>query len=239
MPEQRSTSGQSTIAAPQQTHHTQDPMHREPARTGPLRNGNPRGNPNAAPRCGARTRAGCPCKAPAIKGKLRCRMHGGRSTGPRSAEGLERLRAARTTHGRYAAPSRVGYRFRLMFLRRSRVHLQARRLEAYLPAPAAARLRAMPPELAMPPYPPRDQPPPSRARERDMIRQEATALAPWKCAIALARMQRQALPIPDDAARQFARLFATLPPLPQPLPRPPHRAMPPRMTPHPQHRRPA
>jgi hypothetical protein len=29
----------------------------------------------------------------------RCRMHGGKSTGPRTAEGLERLRAARTIHG--------------------------------------------------------------------------------------------------------------------------------------------
>ena len=29
----------------------------------------------------------------------RCRMHGGPSTGPRTAEGLERLRKAKTTHG--------------------------------------------------------------------------------------------------------------------------------------------
>jgi len=28
-------------------------------------------------RCGARTRSGLTCKAPAVKGKLRCRMHGG------------------------------------------------------------------------------------------------------------------------------------------------------------------
>ena len=33
----------------------------------------------------------------------RCRMHGGKSTGPRTAEGLERMRAARTRHGRYTA----------------------------------------------------------------------------------------------------------------------------------------
>jgi hypothetical protein len=36
----------------------------------------------------------------------RCRLHGGRSTGPKTAEGLERLRAARTTHGRYSAENR-------------------------------------------------------------------------------------------------------------------------------------
>jgi len=36
--------------------------------TGPMR---------ASPRCGARTRAGGLCRAPALVGKLRCRMHGG------------------------------------------------------------------------------------------------------------------------------------------------------------------
>jgi hypothetical protein len=78
-------------------------------RTGPLRNGNHRGNPNAAPRCGARTRrpapgpdpGGHPCRAPAMANG-RCRMHGGKSTGPRTREGLDRLSAANTTHGAYA-----------------------------------------------------------------------------------------------------------------------------------------
>ena len=28
-------------------------------------------------RCGAKTRKGTPCMAPAVHGKLRCRMHGG------------------------------------------------------------------------------------------------------------------------------------------------------------------
>lgn len=36
--------------------------------TGPMR---------ASPRCGARTRNGAPCQAPAVTGKARCRMHGG------------------------------------------------------------------------------------------------------------------------------------------------------------------
>ena len=31
----------------------------------------------------------------------RCRMHGGASTGPRTADGIERIRKARTKHGRY------------------------------------------------------------------------------------------------------------------------------------------
>jgi len=30
-----------------------------------------------SPRCGAKTRSGEPCRAPAVSGKLRCRMHGG------------------------------------------------------------------------------------------------------------------------------------------------------------------
>jgi hypothetical protein len=33
----------------------------------------------------------------------RCRLHGGRSTGPRAAAGIEAIRRARTKHGRYSA----------------------------------------------------------------------------------------------------------------------------------------
>ena len=36
--------------------------------TGPMR---------TSPRCGAKTRKGTPCQAPALSGKARCRMHGG------------------------------------------------------------------------------------------------------------------------------------------------------------------
>jgi hypothetical protein len=63
-----------------------------------LKNGNRPGNPNNAPRCGARTRRGTPCKGPAMRNG-RCRMHGGASTGPRTAEGLERSRRANWKHG--------------------------------------------------------------------------------------------------------------------------------------------
>ena len=34
-----------------------------------------------APRCGARTRSGTPCRRPAIRGRKRCRLHGGLSPG--------------------------------------------------------------------------------------------------------------------------------------------------------------
>src|ERR1700733_6841852 len=56
----------------------------------------------AAPRCGARNRAGNPCRAPAMPNG-RCQMHGGKSTGPRTAEGLERMRSAKKKHGLYQA----------------------------------------------------------------------------------------------------------------------------------------
>ena len=56
----------------------------------------------AAPRCGARNRAGNPCRAPAMRNG-RCQMHGGKSTGPRTAEGLERMRRAKAKHGFYSA----------------------------------------------------------------------------------------------------------------------------------------
>jgi hypothetical protein len=70
----------------------------------PLRNGNRQGDWNNAPRCGARTRKGTPCQSAAMPNG-RCRMHGGMSTGPRTPEGIERIRAARTKHGRYSAAS--------------------------------------------------------------------------------------------------------------------------------------
>ena len=46
-----------------------------------LKNGNPRGNPLNARKCGAKTRKGTPCKSPAVRGKKRCRMHGGTNPG--------------------------------------------------------------------------------------------------------------------------------------------------------------
>jgi hypothetical protein len=71
-----------------------------------LRNPNPSGNPRAALRCSARNRAGEPCLAPAMVNG-RCRCHGGKSTGPRTRDGLKRLRAARTVHGFYGEEGRA------------------------------------------------------------------------------------------------------------------------------------
>jgi len=51
----------------------------------------------ASPRCGARTRGGALCRAPALNGKARCRMHGGarRSGAPRGNQNARK-------HGGYA-----------------------------------------------------------------------------------------------------------------------------------------
>ena len=51
-------------------------------------------------RCLAKTRRGTECQRPAITGAGRCRLHGGRSTGPRTEEGRARIAAANTKHGR-------------------------------------------------------------------------------------------------------------------------------------------
>jgi hypothetical protein len=128
----------------------------------------PRGNPNLArapaqparlldPRR-ARTRNGCPCRSPAIHGKLRCRMHGGRSPGPRTPESLPRrrprgrirVRDARTIHGNYGANARADNRFGITLPRINRVTVAAGHCRAHLPpapipagadAPAASQRR--------------------------------------------------------------------------------------------------
>jgi hypothetical protein len=49
-------------------------------------------------RCGAQTRTGYPCRSPAVRGKRRCRMHGG---APRSGAPIGNKNALR--HGHYTA----------------------------------------------------------------------------------------------------------------------------------------
>jgi hypothetical protein len=50
-------------------------------------------------RCLAKTRQGTACQKPALKGRSRCQLHGGRSTGPRTEEGRARVAAANFKHG--------------------------------------------------------------------------------------------------------------------------------------------
>src|SRR5256714_15308504 len=57
---------------------------------------------NAAPRCGARSkRTGKPCRGAAMPNG-RCKLHGGKSTGPRTPEGLERSRRANWKHRHFS-----------------------------------------------------------------------------------------------------------------------------------------
>jgi hypothetical protein len=46
------------------------------------------------PRCGAKTRAGRPCRMRVEFGKARCRLHGGLSTGPKTEAGRARIAEA-------------------------------------------------------------------------------------------------------------------------------------------------
>jgi hypothetical protein len=50
----------------------------------------------------------------------RCRMHGGKSIGPRTTDGLERSRKANWKHGRYSAETLAGRRYISQLLRKSR-----------------------------------------------------------------------------------------------------------------------
>src|SRR5262245_53050443 len=75
---------------------------------------------NAAPRCGARSkRTGKPCRGAAMPNG-RCKFHGGKSTGPRTMEGLERSRRANWKHGHFsreAKAERTGRRAASLALR--------------------------------------------------------------------------------------------------------------------------
>lgn len=66
--------------------------------------------PRSDSHCGARTRQGTACgQLSMVNG--RCRFHGGLSTGPKTAEGMARVRAANTKHG---GRSQDAQRFRRM-----------------------------------------------------------------------------------------------------------------------------
>jgi hypothetical protein len=81
----------------------------------------------AAARCGARRKSdGRPCQQPAMRNKTRCRLHGGKSTGPRTPEGLERARKARWQHGYYSAEAKTALREAREALRLLRTLLELR-----------------------------------------------------------------------------------------------------------------
>ncbi|MEH3109466.1 MAG: HGGxSTG domain-containing protein [Agrobacterium cavarae] len=45
-------------------------------------------------RCGAKTRKGTACRHLSEPGKARCKFHGGKSTGPKTEEGIARIAEA-------------------------------------------------------------------------------------------------------------------------------------------------
>ena len=59
-------------------------------------------------RCGAKTRSGTVCQRPAYKRNGKCHLRGGASTGPRTKDGIARIKAVNTTHGR--TTKEMGYK---------------------------------------------------------------------------------------------------------------------------------
>ena len=81
-------------------------------------------------RCGAKTRAGTPCKNPAVRGRRRCRMHGGRSTGAKTPEGRARLSALHWKHGRSTTAAKAEAKRRAAVGREIRAELKEIEREA-------------------------------------------------------------------------------------------------------------
>ncbi|MFO1352036.1 MAG: HGGxSTG domain-containing protein [Gammaproteobacteria bacterium] len=79
----------------------------EPHEPRVLRNGTRAADFASLSHCGAKTRAGTPCRRIGRKSSGRCRLHGGRSTGPKTAEGLARSRRANWRHGGYSAEAEI------------------------------------------------------------------------------------------------------------------------------------
>ena len=67
-----------------------------------------------APRCGARTRAGTPCRAPARRGRARCRMHGGAD-----GSGAQPGNRNAFKHGLYSAETKARRRALRSLIRQS------------------------------------------------------------------------------------------------------------------------
>src|SRR5919199_5237151 len=74
-----------------------------------------------SPRCGARTRSGTSCRSPAVRGKERCRMHGG-AKGSGAPEGK---RNGRYRHGEYARAALEARRLLARLLRQAREQLRS------------------------------------------------------------------------------------------------------------------
>jgi hypothetical protein len=76
---------------------------------------------HAGPRCGAKTRAGRPCRSPIVRGRKRCRMHGG-AAGSGGAKGE---RNGRYTVGRFTHEAKARRREAREFLAKLRELISA------------------------------------------------------------------------------------------------------------------
>ena len=75
-------------------------------------------------RCLAKTRRGTACQRAAYKRNGRCALHGGRSTGPRTQRGLQRISAAQLRHGKYTKTELAKAKHRAKIGRRVRGELK-------------------------------------------------------------------------------------------------------------------
>ena len=75
-------------------------------------------------RCLAKTRKGTPCQRPAFKHNGRCSLHGGLSTGARTAEGLKRISGANLKHGKYTKDKLEAQRYAAKVGRRTLAKLK-------------------------------------------------------------------------------------------------------------------
>ena len=95
------------------------------------------------------------CRAPASKGKTKCRFHGGASTGPKTDAGRQRCAEAKAVHGRETRSIRtersqasarlsvleqVGFEIGLMTGKRTRGRKPSKMGEAYPELQVAVRL---------------------------------------------------------------------------------------------------
>ena len=81
-------------------------------------------------RCLAKTRRGTKCQSTAYKHNGRCRLHGGKSTGARTPEGLQRISEANLRHGRQTKEKLAAQRHSADVGRR--VLAELKRIEAQL-----------------------------------------------------------------------------------------------------------
>ena len=75
-------------------------------------------------RCGAKTKAGGACQRPAVKKTGRCTRHGGKSTGPKTQAGRDKIAGVHTTHGRTTKPERAKAKHRAEIGRQVRRELK-------------------------------------------------------------------------------------------------------------------